>query len=526
MFRSERENLIIETDNLLNSVYSNSLIDKMSYQKISNSLRSQNISIQSLYKIKDKLGILLMRNSNADKKSYDQELFKHQKRQIEDQRMMIEKQSNQINKIVNFFNNDFILEDNHNEINNRYHLESTDRSSIVNKPSEYLPRLSQPKIQGKLARNNFEIDYQERFQQRNDFNHESYMSNVNKDERIQKINDQLDKDDIRKNFSLNEREQLRKFQNSQNIRKKLFEKNLRDRRDEFIKNLSTMKENNLDPYNILGCNKNDNIDVIKSKYKKMALMYHPDRPNGNTEKFQLITKAWLSIVEDFKNHASYKDFNTMREDGKNYMKKQNNEKKVNINIDKDNFNIKLFNKIYDDNKLMDNNDEGYGDWFKNDHLQINDQPKIFSDKFNINVFNSVFEDSKKANTQNQVITYKEPIPTNINNELAFNNLGEDRIVDFSGNTDSLNFTDLKMAHTNSNLIDTRSVNIKEYKNVEDLEKARSNISYNMNEEDQYEYNLRKQNDEREEIERQRRLKHYDEKHLQNYNRVHKMLIGN
>ena len=59
---------------------------------------------------------------------------------------------------------------------------------------------------------------------------------------------------------------------------------------------------------------------------------------------------------------------------------------------------KLFNKIYEDNKLWESGDDGYGDWFTSEET---DQPtEVFGNKFNLNVFNTTFEDYKdKANVK-------------------------------------------------------------------------------------------------------------------------------
>ena len=88
--------------------------------------------------------------------------------------------------------------------------------------------------------------------------------------------------------------------------------------------------------------------------------------------------------------------------------------------------------------------------------------------------------------------------------MAYNNLGEGDISDFSGNSNNLNYTDLKYAHTKTKLIDTRNVNIKNYKNVEDLEKDRSNVRYEMNENELIEYQLQKKREELDEYERRQR----------------------
>lgn len=51
----------------------------------------------------------------------------------------------------------------------------------------------------------------------------------------------------------------------------------------------------MDSYTILGVNSNDNLDVIKQTYKKLANQFHPDKLTGDEEKFKLINKAWEDI---------------------------------------------------------------------------------------------------------------------------------------------------------------------------------------------------------------------------------------
>jgi len=44
-------------------------------------------------------------------------------------------------------------------------------------------------------------------------------------------------------------------------------------------------------YEVLGVNKNATSVEIKKQYKILSLKYHPDRPNGDTKKFQEINLA-------------------------------------------------------------------------------------------------------------------------------------------------------------------------------------------------------------------------------------------
>lgn len=50
------------------------------------------------------------------------------------------------------------------------------------------------------------------------------------------------------------------------------------------------------PYSILGVTLNSSDENIKKAYRKLAQKYHPDKPDGNTEKFKEINAAYHSII--------------------------------------------------------------------------------------------------------------------------------------------------------------------------------------------------------------------------------------
>ncbi|KAF4678046.1 hypothetical protein FOL47_006998, partial [Perkinsus chesapeaki] len=50
--------------------------------------------------------------------------------------------------------------------------------------------------------------------------------------------------------------------------------------------------NNNEYYKVLGLDRNANETDIKTAYKKMAFKYHPDRPEGDAEKFKEISQAY------------------------------------------------------------------------------------------------------------------------------------------------------------------------------------------------------------------------------------------
>jgi molecular chaperone DnaJ len=60
-------------------------------------------------------------------------------------------------------------------------------------------------------------------------------------------------------------------------------------------------------YVILGAEKDEDTKSIKSKYRKLAMQYHPDRNPDNEEakaKFQQVAEAW-GVLEDGKKRAAY-----------------------------------------------------------------------------------------------------------------------------------------------------------------------------------------------------------------------------
>tara|TARA_B110000003_G_scaffold273_1_gene310 strand:- start:5894 stop:6781 length:888 start_codon:yes stop_codon:yes gene_type:complete len=56
----------------------------------------------------------------------------------------------------------------------------------------------------------------------------------------------------------------------------------------------------MDYYKILGVNDKSTKDEIKKAYRKLSLQYHPDRPNGNSDKFKQVNEAYETLSDNEK----------------------------------------------------------------------------------------------------------------------------------------------------------------------------------------------------------------------------------
>lgn len=294
--------------------------------------------------------------------------------------------------------------------------------------------------------------------------------------------------------------------------------NQNKRREDYKQNISNFSFNN-DSYKIFNLNKDFTMDELKIAYRNMARIYHPDRPDGDNNKFKHITKAYLSLMEELKKKEETKPFYELKQDSLNYF--TNNSNNINTNsklIGK--FDNKLFNKIYEENKLYDVNDTGYRNWLKEDSkdkIEI-DNSKLFSKNFNVNVFNNIFD--KKVERDNKLVKFNIPKEAN-----SFDNhlLGETNIESYTGGLYS-NLYDIKDAFTLSNIgdINKNTNNIKK-DDIEKIKKERlKNRFFTDEDSDNYHrfinYNLT------EEERRLEGLKKIDQQIEDNYKKTNKKMI--
>jgi len=354
---------------------------------------------------------------------------------------------------------------------------------------------------------------------------------------------QLDSiDALTKHYKTEAEREEAEFKLEEERRRKEFYEKQRQRRSQYQTKLSEFEKNDVDALKVFNLKPNYTLDELKKAFRKQALIYHPDKPTGNDEQFQFITKCFMLLLEKQKNRESDKQFTDLKQGSKAYLEDQtknysSNTKVSSPVIQKDKFDVKLFNKIYEDNKLWDSNDDGHGSWFSSNDVET-PPDELFGRKFNISVFNSAFEEYKERLNPNAgaIEQYHEPSElVSCNTGFTEIELSAKKVDDFSkplpitgvgGKGKDLAFTDLKVAYTSRNaFIDPSKVEYKTYKSIDELKRDRGNVRYDMTPEELRVYNMKQMQKQEEEEQRQYLVQQRDNVTADSYSKIHQKMLG-
>lgn len=337
---------------------------------------------------------------------------------------------------------------------------------------------------------------------------------------------------LQTHYRNDEEREIAEFEMEEKRRRKAFMEQQQRRRREYQSKLQELEKDNINALKLFGLNQNYSLEQLKGAYKKLAIKTHPDRKGGSNQKFQLVTKCYMSLLEKYKARESDKTYMDLRSGSKKYIdaQTQNTVPAGGKMLDKDKFDLKLFNKLYEENKLWDPNDQGHGDWFTDPNAEVQEDTPLFGKKFNLNIFNSTFESHKNKHGGNQIMKYNEPKElvstgagyTDIDNTQEIS----DYTKPMDNGGDALAYTDLKTAYTNQGaFINPDSVEYKTYNSIDELKRDRSKIEYTMTPEQIREQEMRKMQSARAEEERRRRITERDNMISNNYSRAHMMMLG-
>ena len=282
------------------------------------------------------------------------------------------------------------------------------------------------------------------------------------------------------------------------------------------------------PYKILEIDRDYTPESLKEKYKEMALKYHPDK-GGDTDVFQDITKSYIYLLKKYKENMPDKQIFELKDEFNDYKNEQKNNK--NTLLGDRNFNLNNFNNAFD--KHFTKTTKGYADFLKNGDIETNNKKSehnsyIFSDKFNISIFNKIFNTTSKKIKKETLVVYKEP-ETIYQSNAGYSEIGEDdeELDDYtSGFTfdKKIHYTDCKKAYTAPE--DLNSIQMDSFDSIDQLEKHRKNISYNMSDEDKHKYDNFIELNRLKELQKQKKIERNDLNILKKYKKFNNIMLEN
>lgn len=241
-------------------------------------------------------------------------------------------------------------------------------------------------------------------------------------------------------------------------------------------------------YELLGLSDDEPLTIValKAAYRKKAVTCHPDKPGGNAEVFDSLTKAFLYLEEVYKklvpkgvrpdseapsvtmeSAVKYRNDPSMPQFDENNsiaMVVRDETKPVRayappppdgdtspIHINPKKLDMNVFNKLFEQNRLPDpEKDDGYGDWLKAQEPVVKKASGLSSrGKFNLDVFNKTFETEAREleKSENRTIAkYNNPDALTLTPEAVL--LGGEKPSEYTAAPGSrVQYTDLKAAYS-------------------------------------------------------------------------------
>ena len=179
----------------------------------------------------------------------------------------------------------------------------------------------------------------------------------------------------------------------------------------------------LDPYKVLNVDYNTTLENLRKSFRKLILLAHPDR-GGDPIRFNIIKQAYSYIFQDLKKQEELynkeqetikvRNHTRKRQDVELYTNNNNNNNNNNIAIDPKKFNVKTFNNLFNNYRIEESHDHGYGD--------------VMSNRNNVRENSDSMNKVRKFENRNLVI-YNEPkMMTSTDNVY---NLGQEQVGDYT-----------------------------------------------------------------------------------------------
>jgi hypothetical protein len=222
---------------------------------------------------------------------------------------------------------------------------------------------------------------------------------------------------------------------------------------------------------------------LKIAYKKAVIKAHPDKPGGSEAAFDAVTRAYAYLMDILRlvkgtqtkvgagNASTVPGLDTLQEQRRSATSEWQMPSEP-VKLNPKNLNMKVFNEMFEQTRIPDPDEEGYGDWLKSGDgggATKMKGAKAFSKDFNREVFNQMFEEEAKGSRQNSTaLSVYAPQELTLAVGMGVE-LGRDRPNDYTAAPNSKQqFTDLRAAYTTENTVSNKvqgiRVDVRDYNN--------------------------------------------------------------
>jgi curved DNA-binding protein CbpA len=207
-----------------------------------------------------------------------------------------------------------------------------------------------------------------------------------------------------------------------------------------------------------------NEKALKEAYKKASMKAHPDK-GGSEGEFDRVTRAYAYLGDILRRvRGGRSEMVNVSEESPARLTSSREQKSETwkmaepVKLNPKNLNLTTFNKIFEETRLPDPDEDGYGDWLKS--TEEASKGVKFTGKFNRSVFNDAFESEVRSRASNSSVTIRQPEALAMAPNMGIE-LGRERPEDFTGaNLNGLRYTDLKRAYTSDSTFSHQVAGVK------------------------------------------------------------------
>jgi hypothetical protein len=196
-------------------------------------------------------------------------------------------------------------------------------------------------------------------------------------------------------------------------------------------------------------------ELLRGAYKRAAARAHPDR-GGTPQAFDAVTRAYLYLEEVLNKLLPKQERETVPVTKEVALKAREAPlfptvssvpEGPPVSLNPKNLNMTVFNQLFEQNRLPDPDQDGYGDWLKTQQTGSQQSDSTLRSKFNADVFNKAFVEqgtAKNGNLQAALAKYQHPDAIT---HSAGVELGRERPAQYTSALGAkTGYTDLKYAY--------------------------------------------------------------------------------